>query len=95
MPAPRKSTDPDRLSDEQRQALERAKAAQKKVTRGKSTLEGSIAARDDLIRAAIDSGVGVMLIAQQLGVNGALIWKIRKGLTTSEVERRREAGSGG
>jgi hypothetical protein len=92
MPALRKTTDPDRLSDEQREALDKAKAAQRKVGRAKSSWEGAVSARDDLIRAALDAGVGVMLIAQQLGVNGALIWKIRKGLTTSEVERRREAG---
>lgn len=88
----RKTTDTSKLTDEQRDALARARTAQLKVKRATSAQRGAIAARDDLIRQALTQGVGATLIAKTLEINGAMVWKIRKGLTTQEVERRREAG---
>lgn len=88
----RKTTDLSKLTDEQRAAVDAAVKAHKKVGRGRSTLEGYISARDDLIRQALSIGVGQKLLALQLDLNTALIWKIKNNLTTQEVERRRQGG---
>lgn len=81
------------LSAEQRLLVQRSVAAHKKVERATAARTGAVAARDDLIRQTLEAGVGETMLSRELGVNRGLIWKIKRGLTTREYERRRGGGT--
>ena len=81
------------LSAEQRRLIGRAKTANEKAKKAEATHAGALAARDDLIRQARAEGVTDTVLSEALGLNRGLIWKIHKGLTTREYERKRGGGT--
>lgn len=89
-PRVHRTTDPEKLTAKQRKLVARAAAAHRRVVDAQAKAEAAVKTRDDLIRDALTAQVGVTLIGEQVGLTRGMVWKIREGATTQEIERRRE-----
>lgn len=85
---PRRSSDLKTLTDEQRELLRRGKRAAAKARKTTAADKAALAERDQLVRDLIEAEVGVTLVARELGMNRAMVWKVERKLTTASLERR-------
>jgi DNA invertase Pin-like site-specific DNA recombinase len=77
---------PGDLTAEQRRLVKRAVEANRKARLAQRAAEGAVAVRDEMVRHALEDGVGESLLARELGVHRSLVWKIH----TRPAPRRRD-----
>lgn len=76
------------LDNAQIALLSACSEANRKAVRITASLAGALSARDDLIRQALAGGVTETAIAKELKISRAMVWKVKKGLTTAEAAKR-------
>lgn len=89
---PPKATTHDDLTSAQKKALAKAVTANKRLSDHQAKAEDLVAVRDAAIKDALELDVTQTLIATTLDLSQGMVWKIKEGVRTAQLEARQRKG---